>query len=208
MAISASASWRRDKQNDHEFMSDSIDTARETMEHAHHETPDSPARKIAVLVAVLAAALALAEMGEKGAQNAYLTHHITASDDWAFYQAKTVRANLYTTQADLLDSLPNAADPAVHARSEADRATARRLEDDDKTIGRKQLLAKAQASEQRRDAAFHRYHLFEIVVSALQIAIVLASVSVVTRVIALAFGAAILGGAASLFALAVAFELF
>jgi hypothetical protein len=108
----------------------------------------------------------------------------------------------------VLPGQDNAADAAVHARSEADRATARRLEDDEKTAGRKQLLAKAQRSEQLRDAAFHRYHLFEIVVSALQIAIVLASVSVVTRVLALAFGAAILGGAASLFALAVVFALF
>src|SRR4051812_6923550 len=83
-------------------MSDTIEHAREGI-HQAHEAPaghgDRSARRIAVLIAVLAAALALAEMGEKGAQNAYLTHHIALSDDWAFYQAKNARASLWTVEA-------------------------------------------------------------------------------------------------------------
>jgi len=47
--------------------------------------------------------------------------------------------------------------------------------------GMKQLGERAKGQEAERDAAFHRYHEFELVVGALQIAIVLASVSVVTR---------------------------
>ncbi|MDE2198420.1 MAG: DUF4337 family protein [Rhodospirillales bacterium] len=189
-------------------MSDSLETAQETMEHAHHAAEHGPpvgsARLIAVMVAILAAMLAMAEMGEKSAQNAYLTYHITATDDFAFYQAKNIRSNLYGAQADLLASLPNAADPAIAARIAAARATVRRLDDDPKGQGRKQLLAKAQESIHARDHQFHRYHLFEIVVGALQIAIVLASVSVVTRVNLLAVGAGLLGGGAGLFGLAVA----
>ena len=79
-------------------MSESIEQAREGLEHAHHASglhTDTTARRIAMLIAVLAAALALAEMGEKGAQNAYLTHHIAASDDYAFFQAKNVRATVW-----------------------------------------------------------------------------------------------------------------
>ncbi len=186
-------------------MSDSLEVAQDAIEHAHHEPQGAvgSARVIAVLIAALAAALALAEMGEKSAQNAYLTEHISASDDWAFYQAKTIRANLYAVQADILDSLPTAADPA--ARIDAARAQVKRLDDDEKTLGRKQLTAQAQHAEQARDHAFHSYHLFEGVVGALQICIVLASVSVVTRVSALAVGAGVLGGVASAFGVAVAF---
>ena len=65
-------------------MSETIENAREGLHHAQHEPgghTDGSARKVAVLIAVLAAALALAEMGEKGAQNEYLTHHIALSDD-------------------------------------------------------------------------------------------------------------------------------
>ena len=185
-------------------MSDSIDTARETMERAHGEPSGGAARRVAVLVAILAAGLALAEMAEKAAQNEYLTHHITTSDDYAYYQAKTIRSALYTQQADILSSLPNAADPALVARAAAARAAAARMDDDVKSVGRKQLLAKAAHSEALRHEAFHSYHLFELVVSGLQIAIVLASVSVVTRVGLLAAAAALIGVVAGAVGIAVA----
>jgi len=192
-------------------MSESIDRAKEAIESAgeagEHKLGDN-ARNIAVLVAVLAAALAVTEMGEKRAQNEYLTHHIQASDDWNFYQAKTIRGNLYTVEAQTLESLPTANDPAVKKRIDDARAEAKRLDDDEKSVGRKQLMAKAKASEEDRDHALHRFHLFEAVVSALELSIVLASVSVVTRVRQLAIAAAVLGGGASLFALAEAFDLF
>jgi hypothetical protein len=193
-------------------MSDSFETARDTIEHSHHHAAHEAeggghARKIAVMVAILAAVLALSEMGEKGAQNAYLAHHISASDDFAFYQAKTLRSNMYNEQADLLASLPNGNDPAVMARAAGARAEAKRMDDDEKTLGRKQLLARAEHSQELRDHEFHRYHLFELVVSGLQIAIVLASVSVVTRVNALALGAGVLGFGAFLMGVAVALQL-
>ena len=192
-------------------MSESIDTAKEAIEvaqEAEEKQRDGSARNVAVLIAALAAALALAEMGEKGAQNDYLTHHIQASDDWNFYQAKNIRSNVYSVEADILESQPTASDPAVRKRIDAALAQAKRLDDDEKTLGRKQLMEKARESEELRDHAFHRFHLFELVVGALEISIVLASVSVVTRVRLLALGAVVLGGGASLFGLAEALNLF
>ena len=58
-----------------------------------------------MLVSVLAAILALAGVGEKSAQNSYLTYHIAASDDWAFYQAKNVRALMRGTEAAILEEV-------------------------------------------------------------------------------------------------------
>lgn len=180
-------------------MSDALERAQESMEKAHEahvEHGDAGARRIAILISVLAAGLALAEMQEKGAQNGYMAKHIEVSDDYAFYQAKQVRANLYTTQAELLASLPNAADPAVQARIAAAQANAQRIEDDPKSAGRKQVLEQAKAHEVEREQQFHRYELFETVVGALQIAIVLASVSVVTRIRLLAHVAGLIGAGA------------
>jgi len=188
-------------------MSDDIDRAKEAIGEAGEHGQEGGARTIAVLIAALAAALALSDMAEKGAQNDYLTHHIQAADDWNFYQAKNIRSNLYALQADVLESLPGAADPAQRKRIDAVRAEAKRLDDDAKSLGRKQLGDKARASERERDDAFHRFHLYEMVVGVLQISIVLASVSVVTRVRQLALAAAILGGGASLFGLAEALNL-
>ena len=70
-------------------------------------------------------------------------------------------------------------------------------------MGRVQLSARAGESEKARDEAFHQYHRFELVVGGLQIAIVLASVAVVTRVLALAIGAGVLGAVAAGFGLLV-----
>jgi Domain of unknown function (DUF4337) len=186
-------------------MSETIETAREGMHHAHHHENglhvDTTARRIAVLIAVLAAALALAEMGEKGAQNAYLTHHIAASDDWAFYQAKSARATTLAVEAAILASLPNAADPAPQAEIGRAKETEARLRDEPQGDGMKQLAERAKGREAAREEAFHRYHAYELVVGALQIAIVLASVAVVTRILALAIGAGALGAIAAAFGL-------
>ena len=188
-------------------MSGSIEQAREGLEHAHHAPglhTDTTARRIAMLIAVLAAALALAEMGEKGAQNAYLTHHIAASDDYAFYQAKNVRATVWAAEAGILANLPNAADAGPQAEIKRAKETEARLRDEPQGDGMKQLLERAKSREAAREEAFHRYHEFELVVGALQISIVLASVAVVTRIVALAFGAGVIGAIAAGFGLFIA----
>ena len=96
-------------------MSHTVELANEGIEHAHHEVEhaaphnDHRARRIAVLIAALAAALAISEMGEKSAQNDYLTRHIALSDDWNFYQAKHTRAVMIGATADVLAGLPPSA---------------------------------------------------------------------------------------------------
>jgi predicted metal-dependent hydrolase len=191
-------------------MSESIEHAKEGLEHAHHAAEhggDHSARWIAVLIAVLAAALALAEMQEKGAQNLYLTEHVALSDDWAFYQAKNLRASIRESEASLLASLPNATDPAVQGRIKAAHDDEARLRDDPKGgNGMKQLTAHAKERQERRDHAFHDYHHFELLVGALQIAIVLASVSVIARARFLTLSAAVIGAVAAVAGFAVAFD--
>jgi Domain of unknown function (DUF4337) len=192
-------------------MSETIETAQDGLESAHHAAAhegDHTARWIAVLIAALAAALALAEMGEKVAQNTYLTQHVSLSDDWAYYQAKNVLAGVRSTEADMLASLPTAADPAVQARIARARAEEARLRDDPAGgSGMKQLTQRASEIREQRDHAFHKYHQYELAVGALQIAIVLASVSVVTRARLLTLAAGVVGGAAALAGLAVAYGL-
>ncbi len=148
-------------------MSESIEHAREGIHEAHHAQAlhsDTTARRIAVLIAVLAAALALAEMGEKGAQ------------------------------------------PGPQAEIKRAKDEEARLRDDPQGgEGMNQLAERAKGQEAARDIAFHRYHEFELVVGALQIAIVLASVSVVTRIVALALGAGVIGALAAAFGVMTAF---
>jgi hypothetical protein len=191
-------------------VSDTIDRAHETIHEAGeaHAEGDPWARIVAVLVAALAATLALSEIGAKSSQTRYLTHHIALSNNWAFYQSKNARAVTRESEAGLLAALPNAADPAVQARITASQDYAKRMRDDPKTgEGMAQLSERSKELEHERDEAFERYHSYEYTSGALEIAIVLASVSLVTRVRTLTFAAGGIGLAAGLFALAVALGL-
>ena len=191
-------------------MSETIEQAQEGLERAHHASEgheaDKGPRNVAILIAVLAACLALSEMGEKAAQNSYLTHHITVSDTYSFAQAKNIRRTDYSNAADVIESMP-VIDDAARKRVERLRSEATRMGDDPKTgEGSKQLIEKATEQTHERDHAFHMYHQFERSTSALQIAIVLASVSIVTRIRTLTYVAAVIGGLAAIYAAAVAIE--
>jgi hypothetical protein len=189
-------------------VSESLQRAHETIEeHAHHNDPW--ARRVAVLVSILAAVLAMTEIGGKAAQTAYLTHHVALSNDWAFYQAKNLRSVVRTSEADLLASLPNAQDPAIQARiKQAQDYSARMHDDPEGGEGMKQLAITANQQEVERDEAAHRYHNYEYAVGALEIAIVLASVSIVTRMRALTIGAATIGALAAAASLGITTNLF
>jgi hypothetical protein len=181
-----------------------MERAHETIEgHAHHGDPW--ARGVALLVSILAAVLAMTEIGGKASQTAYLTHHVALSNDWAFYQAKNLRSVVRSSEAELLASLPNAQDPAIQARIKAARDYSARMRDDPEGgEGMKQLAATAKQKETERDEAAHRYHNYEYAVGALEIAIVLASVSIVTRSRAMTIGAGVIGAAAAAASLGVA----
>ncbi|HJS84645.1 MAG TPA: DUF4337 family protein, partial [Acetobacteraceae bacterium] len=185
------------------WMSETIEHAREGIEHADHAHPegDHSARWIAVLVAVLAAALAICELGEKSSMTAFLNHHIALSDDYAYYQEKHVRLTTRQAEEDVLLSLPDAASPAIQERLKASRQEQARLQDNPKNgQGMKQLQEQAERDKEARDHAAHLAHQLEISVGGLQIAIVLASVSIVTRVRALAWCGGALGAAMAVYA--------
>jgi hypothetical protein len=187
-------------------MVDPVDTAREQIDAAEEERGknDRWPRWMAVTVSALAASLAIADLGAKSSQTEYITHNITASDTWNAYQAKNLRANLWSSQAAVLESLPNASDGAVQERVKKAEAEEARMRDEPGSgDGMKQLMAKAKDEERDRELAFHAYHGFEHTSSILEISIVLASVSVVTRVRTLGIAAGAIGLLACGYGLAV-----
>lgn len=181
------------------------ETIHEVAHHEHHEDHHrkegkaSRNKKIAVLISVLAALLAITEAGGKSAQNASLSANIEASNLWAFFQAKTIRMTTMRTAADALEvavagMVPEDKAPQVAKRIGDWRAAANRYDTEPETgEGRKELAARAKAAEAVRDRALAAYHMFEYGSAALQIAIVLSSAAVVTGTIMLAYFAGGLG---------------
>jgi Domain of unknown function (DUF4337) len=160
-------------------MSGEFEQANEHLEHAAHGAHGTTHARAAIIIAVMAAALALTEFAAKDAQISYLTNHIAASDTWAQYQAKSVRRTVLTSEADLLQSLSATTDPAIKKRIADAQANADRMRSEPGADGMEQLTEKAHAQEHLRDHQMHRTHTLEIASGGLQIAIVLASISVV-----------------------------
>ena len=165
--------------------------------HGDHGSPEN--RRVALLIAVLALVLAFAETLGKSAQTAALNQNVEASNLWSFFQAKTIRMTVLRTAAEEAEltlaqvNLPKTTQ-AIEQRVAAWRKTAERYDSEPETgEGRKELAARAKTAEGKRDRALAAYHHYEMASASVQIAIVLASASIITGIAALIWGAAALG---------------
>lgn len=155
-------------------------------------------KRVAILIAVLAALLAIAEMAGGQAKQDSLNANIEASNLWSFFQAKTIRQTVLRTAAETAEVDAAAAAPAradaIARRLGAWRATIARYESEPDTgEGRKELMARARAAEAHRDRALAADGKFDIASGSLQLGIVLASAAVITGALWLAFTALGLG---------------
>lgn len=155
-----------------------------------HGHVDNSNKTVALLVAVLAAFLAISEMGGKSSQTEVLTQHVEATNMWTFFQAKTVRQTVVRTAAEELEAQfkdASTVPPAVRAQIEQWRKTAQRYDTEPETNeGRKELAARAKMHEAKREHARGAYHMFEYASAAFQLAIVLAGAAALTTVMWLA----------------------
>jgi hypothetical protein len=182
-------------------MSDEFEHAQEHLEHAAHGHGGTAHTRAAMTIAIMAAALAITEFAAKDAQTAYLTNHIAASDTWAQYQAKSVRRTVLSSEAELLESLSTMNDPTVKKRIADAQANADRMRSEPGADGMEQLAEKAHGEEHLRDHEMHRTHMLEIASGGLQIAIVLASISVVVDIPLFMIASTIVGVASAIYGL-------
>jgi Domain of unknown function (DUF4337) len=169
-------------------------SAHESMEHAEHaEHAGSENKKIALLIAVIALFLALSETLGKSAQTEAIAKNVEASNLWAFFQAKSIRRTVVQTALDhaklnLGTTGEDAAKAALQKQIDEWQKTAARYRSEPETgEGTEQLSERARHAEEERDLASAKYHHFELASAAFQIAIVLASATIITGIFALAW---------------------
>jgi len=156
-------------------------------------------KRIALLISVLALFLALSETLGKSAQTTGLDKNIEASNLWSFFQAKTIRMTVLRTatesaELELAQITTPKAKEALEQRIAGWRKSAERYDSEPETReGRKELAARAKDAEKIRDRSLAAYHHYELASAGLQIAIVLASASIVTGILVLAWAAIGLG---------------
>jgi hypothetical protein len=162
-------------------MEDSPTEHFEHAEHAEHvaHLDDSFLTKVSITIAILAVVAAAvgsletietaASIGDK---NDAVFLQNKATDNWSFFQAKSIKKTTYEIAA--------ASNPAL---AEQFNAQAKRYESDGK-----ELLAKGEDLEHQTDAKLessehheHRHHILTIGVTLLHISIAIATISIIMR---------------------------
>ncbi len=156
-------------------------------------------RGVALIIALLALLLAFSELGGSNADNEAIERNVEASNLWSFYQAKTIRRTTVQTAVEQTTlQLLAVTDPALRQAMEKQiaewKAAADRYETEPTTgEGRQELAQRAKRTEAERLIQKAKGDIFDISSALLQIGIVLASATIITGVIALAWIAGILG---------------
>jgi hypothetical protein len=181
------------------FRREGIMGAHESMEHAEHaEHASGSNKKIALLIAVIALFLAFSETLGKGAQTEALGKNVEASNLWAFFQAKSIRRTVVQATSDQARlSLgvmgDDAAKAALQKQIDEWAKTAARYRSEPETgEGSEELAKRAKHAEHERDLALAKYHHYELASAAFQIGIVLASATIITGMMVLAWVSGVL----------------
>lgn len=156
-------------------------------------------KEIALLIAVLALVLAIAELLGSAAQTRSVQANIEAANLWSFYQAKSIRAAGLEATIDLAEADMSAiTDPRQREAREAllakwKQTIAHYESDPAKKNGKEQLAERAKEAETERDLYEKKHARYELATGAFHIAIVLASATIITGIPLLVYAAGIFG---------------
>ena len=170
-------------------------------------------RWVGVYIGVLAVFLAICSMGGGNAAKDATLKNIEAANTWAFFQAKNMRRHVLRVEADSL-TLRLKSEPdltadgrvAIEAKiAEYKKQDVALTSDPDRPEGERegldQLFEKGKKLEVERDVAMRKDPYFDYAEALLQIAIVLASISIITKGTFLLTISGVLGVAGSLMGL-------
>ena len=138
-------------------------------------------RTIALMVAVYAVVLAVTALGGSNAGKDMVMAQQKASNHWAYYQAKAMRENMYLLAAEGLElEVEEAGDKSRAKELREKKLAAYRKKAETYKQEKEEIMAEARKFEEERDTAARRDPYFDYAEVMLQIAIVLASVSMLS----------------------------
>jgi hypothetical protein len=143
----------------------------------HHEGHESdPAGKmIGILAAVLAVLLAIVTIASHRTHTAAIMHKSTANDDWAYYQANSIKLHNVELGEELLSVLDAKGDAA-------DKLRARYADQEKKYTGqRDEQQEKAKKSDESAEADERRALRYDFGEGLLEIGLVLTSLYFISR---------------------------
>ena len=146
-----------------------LEQVQEHLEHHAHHEPDSFVSSVALSTAIIAAFAAIASLLAGDHANEAMVSQIESSDQWAFFQAKSIKAAVLSTKIALLESQGKKAG-----------------EKDEEKIAeyaKEQEEIKKEAEAKHHEAEVHltRHKLLAGGVTMLQIAIAVGAISALTK---------------------------
>ena len=154
-------------------------------------------RWVAIYISILAVLLAIAATGSNDAMKTASQAAVQVNDSYGFYQAKTIRQQQIELAVDAL-TLKIAETPSmVEDALKLAQANLKKYKDEIKRLvfnaknGKTELLARAESCENLRNQALAQHPFYDYSMAMLQIAIVLASASIImgTRLLLYSSGA-------------------
>ena len=140
-------------------------------------------RRVALTTAIFAVILAIASLGGNNAMKEMLLAQQQASDQWAFYQAKVIREHQYRGQKLQLEAALAERGAAMkpEARQKVDAVIAMFAEEEKRyNAEKKDVETDAKKLEHERDLNRDKDPYFDYAEVLLQIAIVMASISILS----------------------------
>jgi hypothetical protein len=146
-----------------------LEQVHEHIEHHAHLSPEKWVSYVALGTAILAALAAVASLLAGDHANEAMLGQIQSSDQWGYYQAKGIKAEILNMKLDLAKSLgqpAKAEDESQHARYVQEQAE-----------------IKNEAEEKTREAELHlhKHGILARSVTLFQIAIAVAAISILTK---------------------------
>jgi uncharacterized protein DUF4337 len=155
------------------------------LEHLHEEVKETAEHSgapwiswVALTTAILAVLAAIAALLSGEHANEAMMNQIEASDQWNYYQAKSIKASVLDAKISL-----------AGAPSESDQSKRDRYEKQ-----QEEIKSEAERKEAAAKSNFHKHEVFARGVTMFQIAIAIAAISALTRkrrfwIVSLFFGA-------------------
>lgn len=163
-----------------------MEEAEVPLEHLHEQVKETAEHIgapwiswVALSTALLAVLAAIAGLLSGKHVNEAMMNQIEASDQWSYYQAKSIKASVLDAKMSLAGK-PNESDQSKYDRYEKEQ---------------EEIKSEAEHKEAAAKSNFHKHEVFARGVTMFQIAIAIAAISALTRkprfwIVSLLFGAA------------------
>ena len=146
-------------------------------EHAHHNEEEPWTLPVAITISILAVLVAMATlMGHRSSIEAVLLQ-TQASDQWAYYQAKNIRLHEMQSVADLIGVLDRGEKEKAENLREKYKSEIERYEKD-----KDQISEKAKELENERAVVSRKEDRFDAGEVVLDIALIICSLTLLTRI--------------------------